>query len=140
MSQAASSLVLVVILFAMAVYLGFSPPEGFHRVIDRLVLPVLLFAGAMNILENMRTRAHIGQLVGALKSLVGKGGPGKTPTPEVKAEAVEILIGSLRSDKKTVRETALAQLRHLTGQDLGDDTEAWERWWAANKESFRRGA
>jgi len=93
-------------------------------------------ACALTILENLRTRTHMAQLVGAIRGLMGR--TGAPPTPEVKREAIEILLRSLRSDKETVRKTAAGQLRQLTGQGLGDSAEEWERWWAANKADYGR--
>jgi hypothetical protein len=56
----------------------------------------------------------------------------------VKGEAIEILIKSLRSDKDTVRETALAQLRQLSGEDHGEDPAAWEAWWSQARKNYGR--
>ena len=136
LSNTAASLVLVLVLFGLAIYVLVAPPPGFEdNFVHRLVLPLLLVAAALGVLENLRTRAHIGQLIGALRGMMKKAG---TPaTPQIKAEAIEILLTSLRSDRPTVRKTAAVQLRNLTGQELGEDVEAWDRWWAAHREDYR---
>jgi len=138
LSNTAASLVLVLILFGLGIYVLVVPPPGFEGdLVHRLVLPLLLVATAIGVLENLRTRAHIGQLIGALRGMMKRTG---TPaTPRIKAEAVEILLASLRSDRPTVRKTAAVQLRNLTGQELGEDAEAWERWWGTHRDEFRGG-
>ena len=138
LSQASASLILVVAMIGLAVYLLIVPPPGFgDNVAHRIALPFVFVAGALGMLENLRTRTHMGQLVGALRQIMGRTG---TPAPPaVKAEAVAILLKSLRSDKKTVRETAAAQLKNLTGQDFGEDPAAWESWWSSHKERFLKG-
>lgn len=137
MSQASASLLLVVLMLGLAIFFVFSPPPGFEEsFVYRITIPFILVSCAFSVLENLRTRAHIGQLVGALRSLMGRSG---TPaTPEVKGEAIEILLKSLRSDNDNVRETALAQLRQLTGEDHGDDPAAWEAWWAKARKDYGR--
>ncbi|MHC4550516.1 MAG: hypothetical protein ACYTEZ_17250 [Planctomycetota bacterium] len=137
MSHASASLLLVVVMFGLAIYFLFAPPPGFGESLGhRITIPFLLVASAYMVLENLRTRTHISQLVGALRSLMGRSGT--PPTPKIKREAVEILLKSLRAEKESVRQTAARQLRQLTGQRLGDAADEWEQWWAANKESFGR--
>lgn len=51
--------------------------------------------------------------------------------------AVELLINGLGADRPETRVAALENLQRLTGQDLGDDQEAWQRWWADNRAGFR---
>ena len=135
MSHAGATLLLVLAMFSLAVYFVFVPPVGFDDDwVHRFTIPFLLVACALTMFENLRTRTHIAQLVGALRSLMGR--TGAPPTPEVKREAIEILLKSLRSDKEHVRKTAAGQLRQLTGQGLGDSAEEWEQWWAANKAEY----
>ncbi|MHC4136389.1 MAG: hypothetical protein ACYTDU_16950 [Planctomycetota bacterium] len=122
-------------MFGLAGYFIFVPPPGFEDSIGhRFTIPFVLVACAYMVLENLRTRIHLAQLVGALRSLMGRTG---TPaTPEVKREAIEILLKSLRSDNETARQAAARQLGNLTGQDFGEDAKAWEEWWARNKADF----
>jgi len=136
LSNAAASLILVLVLFGLAIYVLVAPPAGYEdNFVHRLVLPLLLVATALGVLENLRTRSHINQLIGALRGMMKKAG---TPaSPQVKGEAIEILLASLRSDRPTVRKTAAVQLRNLTGQELGEDAEAWERWWAGHRDEYR---
>ena len=53
-------------------------------------------------------------------------------------QAVDILVRALESEDPTARAAALRNLERLTGQAFGEDTEAWRRWWEANRSSFRR--
>ena len=138
MSQAGASLLLIVFMFALAIYLFITPPEGFdENFAYRLAMPFVLITSAYGVLENLRTRTHLGQLVGAIRGLMGK--RGVAPTAEVKAEAIDILLKSMRSEDANVRKTAAVQLRNLTGQKFGEDIESWESWWAENREEFSKG-
>ena len=125
-------------MFGLAVYLIFDPPPGFdENMAYRLTLPFVLVATAYGVLENFRTRTHMSQLVGAIRGLFARTG---TPAdPKVKAEAVEILIRSLRSETESVRSTAVKELRNLTGQQFGEDPEQWESWWETHKDRFKEG-
>ena len=124
-------------MIVLAVYLFFAPPPGFEdNLAHRIALPFVLVAGAFGVMENLRTRTHLGQLVGAIRGLMSK--RGVEPTPEIKGEAIEILMRSLKSGEEKVRRTAAAQLHSLTGRDFGVDLEAWEGWWSENKGEFGR--
>lgn len=137
MSQAGASLLLVAVLFGLAGYMLIWPPEALaENLAHRAAIPFVLVATAYGVLENLRTRAHMGQLIGAIRGLVGK----SPPTAAAKAEAVEILLQSLKSGQERVRRTAAEQLRNLTGQDLGEDFAAWSAWWASNKGTFGKTA
>jgi hypothetical protein len=133
-SQTAAYLILVIAMLVTAVYLLIAPPPGLGEGFYRILLPWVFIALALIFFENVRTRAHISQLVGVMRMLAGRAG--RAPTPEVKAEAIEILIASLRTGSEEVRETAARQLHNLTGEDHGLDSAAWEAWWRANRERF----
>ena len=139
MSQAGASLLLILFMIALAIYLFAVPPPGFSDNFGyRICLPFVLIATAFSVLENLRTRTHMAQLVGAIRGLMGK--RGVEATPDVKAEAVDILLKSLRSDDVNVRKTAAVQLRNLTGQSFGEDVDAWETWWDKNRDGFKKGS
>jgi hypothetical protein len=126
---------LIALMFGLAGYFVFVPPPGFGgSIAHRLTIPFVLVACAYMVLENLRTRIHLAQLVGALRSLMGR--TGAPPTPEVKREAIEILLKSLRGGDEAARAAAARQLAKLTGQDFGDDAQAWEAWWAKSKADF----
>ncbi len=135
MSQTAASLALAALLFGMAVYFFIVPPPGFDEgLMNRIVLPLLLVATAFGVMENLRTRTHMGQLIGAIRGLMGQ--KGKPATPEVKREAVDMLIKTLRSDNARAREAALTQLQRITSEDFGENPDAWDRWWSKNREKL----
>lgn len=126
---------LVAVLFGMALFLLVSPPPGFDEaLLYRLSLPCVLVATALGVLENLRTRTHMSELIGALRAQSGH--RGVAPDPKVMREAVEILIASLKSPESHVRETAARELRKMTGQELGADFDLWNHWWNANRGSF----
>jgi len=134
-SNALSSLLAIVLLVGLAFYFVVAPPPGFDTSWGhRLAIPLVLVISASTVLECLRMRTHISQLVGALRGIMGRSGA--PPTPEVKREAVEILVKSMRSANPNVRKTASAQLKNLTGQDFGDRPEDWEAWWERNRDGF----
>ena len=53
--------------------------------------------------------------------------------------AVESLITALTHTNKIVRMNASEALKEITGQDFGDDSLKWQRWWEQNKGQFLKG-
>lgn len=52
-------------------------------------------------------------------------------------DSVEPLIGCLTDSEEIVRRAAVVALKRVTGEvSLGNDPEAWRRWWAENKGRF----
>lgn len=139
MSNALASLFAIVLLLGLALYFVVEPPPGFEGSWGhRLAIPLVLVIGASTVFESLRMRTHISQLVGALRGLMGRSGA--QPTPEVRREAIDILVKSMRSANPGVRKTASVQLRNLTGEDLGESPEAWEEWWHRNRGGAAPGA
>ena len=137
MAQAGSSLLVIGILLALAGYTIFVPPEPMTELPHRLVLPFVLIASAFTILDNLRMRTHMAELIGAIKGAVAQGRSGHAPTKEQKAQAIQILLETLNTTKdETARKTAFKQLAVLTGADFGEDVRAWRGWWDDNKSSF----
>ena len=54
-------------------------------------------------------------------------------------KAVEPLIAILTDEEETVREFAAKALANITGKDLGQDHNNWQKWWEQNKESTLKG-
>jgi Uncharacterized protein conserved in bacteria (DUF2330) len=50
--------------------------------------------------------------------------------------AVDRIVASLHDPNEAIRWMVRSRLRQLTGQKLGADPAAWEKWWAENKETF----
>lgn len=122
-------------MIVLGIYLFFAPPPGFdENIAYRIALPFVLIACAFSVMENLRTRTHMAQLVGAIRGLMGK--RGVEPTPEIKGEAIQILLKSLHHGDESVRRTAANQLRNLTGETIGDDAAAWDQWWSENRSRF----
>jgi hypothetical protein len=133
-SNVGATLLVIAVLLGLALYFVIVPPPGFEAIGHRLAMPLVLAVAALTMFESLKMRAHVAELVGALRGLLGR--KGGTPRAEVKKEAIEILVKSMRSENASVRHTARGQLRNLTGQDLGESAEDWERWWAVNREHF----
>ena len=51
-------------------------------------------------------------------------------------EAVDRLVALLHDPNEVFRWMVRARLHWLTGQSLGSDPAAWEKWWAENKNDF----
>jgi hypothetical protein len=51
-------------------------------------------------------------------------------------DAVNRIVGMLRDPDEGIRWMVRARLRRLTGQKLGPDPAAYEKWWAENKKDF----
>ena len=136
MPHAASSLLVICVLLGLAGYTIFEPPESFADLPYRLILPFVLFASAFTILDNLRMRTHMTELIGAIRGALGRAG--KAPTPEAMGEAIEILLKSLKVADPNVRKTAANQLASLTGANFGEDVDGWNHWWSENKSRFRK--
>ena len=131
MSNAGASLIVIAALIVLAFYFVFVPPPNFGDWQYRFATPLMLVVCAVTMFENLRMRAHMSELVGVPRGLMGRSG--KPPTAEIKREAIDILVKSMRSDNPSVRRTAYAQLRNLTGQGLGENAEAWEQWGGSHR-------
>jgi hypothetical protein len=51
-------------------------------------------------------------------------------------DAVDRIFAMLYDPNEGVRWNVRAGLRRLTGQKLGPDPAAWEKWWAENNKDF----
>jgi len=54
-------------------------------------------------------------------------------------KAVGPLIALLKDEEEMVRETAVKALENITGRNLGQDHDKWQKWWEQNKESTLKG-
>jgi hypothetical protein len=52
-------------------------------------------------------------------------------------QPVAPLIRMLRLKNPEMRRDAAATLREVTGEDFGEDADAWEAWWEANRETLK---
>lgn len=49
---------------------------------------------------------------------------------------VDRLVASLHDPNEAIRWLVRSNLRRLTGQKIGADPAAWEKWWAESKDTF----
>ena len=49
---------------------------------------------------------------------------------------IEPILACLKFKDEKMRREATNTLRRLTGQDFGEDTEAWKQWYAENKDAY----
>ncbi len=133
MKQATSSLLVMAVLLGLAGYTIFVPPVGMEDLPYRVILPFVLIACGFTILDNFRMRAHMTELIGAVRAV---GRAGNAPSPEQRGEAIVILLKALRGGDEKARQTAATQLAVLTGANFGDDIDGWDHWWSQNKSSF----
>ncbi len=50
---------------------------------------------------------------------------------------IEPILACLRFNDPAMRVDAAASLKKLTGQDFGEDADAWNCWWKENKEQYK---
>lgn len=137
MSRTAATLILVVLLIGLSFYWLIFPPQGFDTSWGhRLTVPIVLVSCALTLFESLRVRSHMAQLIGALRSMTPRA-TAANATPEVRREAVTLLLKTLRSDEERLRQTAYEQLKRLTGEDFGLEPPSWEAWWEQNRETFQ---
>lgn len=53
-------------------------------------------------------------------------------------DAVTLLIGLLSNPKEDLKIKAAENLKVLTGEDFGMDSERWDLWWKTHRANFRR--
>ncbi|MEM7204988.1 MAG: hypothetical protein AAF628_32335 [Planctomycetota bacterium] len=112
---------------------GFAEQFGSDAVL-RFVIGVLCLYVVLLVLERQRMENAFKEVLGAFREFHAKASGGAASGPPganaAQQEAVRLLIGALRSPDAQVRASSAAHLKRLTGQDLGEDGEAWNRWLA----------
>ena len=71
---------------------------------------------------------------GSVNSTPRKTGEEKTLNPNTPLEPV---LKCLRFKNEKMRLEAVATLQAMTGEDFGTDADAWDAWWAANKDAYK---
>ena len=103
---------------------------GFERALALAVGFLFIYLAAM-VAERNRFQVEIRDLLEQLlEGVYGKN------YRQVR-EAIDILVRTLSSADSAARKVAVEQLRRLTGQDFGEDSAQWARWWEAHRRSFR---
>lgn len=98
----------------------------------RLVIAFLCFYMAVVIFERRRMQRDVKDVLGAFYAF---NAPGRDA--ETKRRAVGYMLEALGSENPAAVQTALEQLRRLTGEDLGADPAAWRAWWQLRGGDFR---
>lgn len=106
-------------------------------VVLRFVTGLLCIYMVLLVIERQRMERNFKQVLGAFRDFHGKAGGGEVPAA-AQREAVEILVGALRSEDPEVRRNAQTHLERLTGQKLGEDPEAWSGWLAQQGQSAKK--
>ena len=113
--------------------------SAFHA----FAIGILCLYVALGQIERQRLEATFKEVLAVFRQYrderrreIGSGGAAESPAAserseaEVQREAVQILIGALGAEEPGVRQTALHNLRRITGQNLGEDAAAWRSWLA----------
>ena len=53
-------------------------------------------------------------------------------------EAIGVLLTSLRSEDRELRDVAHKHLKRLTGQEFAADADVWDAWWKAHEHTWSR--
>jgi len=133
---------LVLLLMAVPVFCEHVLPGGdaITRMVGsdgvlRFVVGVLCIYVMLLVLERQSLDAKLTRVLETFKQFYaargGAASTGEERTDErmeqAKKEALPILLAALESPDPKVRETALENLRRLTGKDLGTDAVAWRQ-------------
>ena len=117
---------IVLILLGLSVW--FEPQLLPDTGIQRFVVGVLCLYTAMLVFERQRMELRFTQVLGSFKQFYADRASGAGFVDREKGrEAVRILVAALDSEEEAVRETAIENLKRLTGKDLGSDSAAWRR-------------
>ena len=97
----------------------------------RFVLGLLCVYVVLLVVECQRLEQAFKQLLGAFKDFhaqARRGGTAGAESAAAKREAVELLVAALSSGDLAIRQKARKHLARLTGEDLGEDPQAWRAW------------
>jgi hypothetical protein len=117
----------------MSIQDGQVPREQLVRLLSYTNLPTISIA--FNRLRNDITLDEVSPLItnslpiARMMALGVLGQIGNKP-------AVDRMVSMLHDPNEAIRWRVRSNLRHATGQQLGADPAAYEKWWAENKETF----
>lgn len=118
-----------VVLIALAIGVWFESQLLGDVGVLRFTVGVLCFYTALLVLERQRMEVRFTQVLSSFKKFYEDRTAAKEGLdPQKGMEAVSILIAALTSAEAEVRESALLNLKRLTGKDFGFDSAAWQRW------------
>ena len=156
MNAAARLVISLVVRLILLFYAGWFAvaDSALHpdaSLVSRIGLSLLFLILSLFVGEVTTLRMHVGMVLGALRKVAGGEGlipeavaaeVGAEVPPDASAsagdarEAIDILVKTLSSSDEKARGMAYAHLQRLTGETLPEVPEAWERWWADNREGF----
>ena len=128
---------IVLLLLALAVWLE-KTVFGREVGMIRFVVGVLCIYVAIGYIERQRIQITFQEILKVFKgfreqrlsdSITAAGDPDK------RLEAASILVAGLSSGDREVVESALHNLKRLTGNDFGSDPAAWQAWLAAQRDA-----
>jgi hypothetical protein len=98
----------------------------------RFVLGLLCVYMVLSVVERQRMEYQFKQLLGAFKDFHEqvRGAGGGAEVERKKLEAAQLLTEALASPQAEIRQKAAGNLKRLTGQDFGEDPDAWRAWLA----------
>ena len=127
------------VFLAVAGWFAFGGEEalpGAH-VLTRAALVILAFGVSILLGEAAMLRTNFDLLLAALRAGTSAVAGGATAAvPRDDKAAIDILVKALGLPHAAAREKAHKQLKRMTGQDLPEDHDAWNRWWSANREGY----
>ena len=108
------------------------------HMVTRISLVALAIGVSILLGEAGMLRTHFDMLLAALRAGTAATAAGATTggAPRDDKAAIDVLVRALGSREASTREKAHKHLRRLTGQDLPEDPESWNRWWAANRDAY----
>ena len=105
--------------------------------ITRVALMALALGISVILGEAGILRANFDMLLAALRAGTAATAAGSTgAVPRDDKAAIDVLVRALGSREASTREKAHKHLKRLTGQDIPEDVEAWNRWWTENRGAF----
>lgn len=116
---------------------GFREAFG-EDAVPRFVIGVLCLYVLLLVIERQRMERAFKDVLGAFRDFHRKGGPAQPPAgsdgiqdpqgQQAQREAMQILIAALRNSEDGVQQSSIHHLKRLSGEDFGDDADAWQRW------------
>lgn len=108
----------------------------------RFVLGVVCIYTMFLVIERQRMEKRFTAVLGQFKQFYdaraqAKGGAGGS---EKSMEAIRILVAALSAPDPEVRDSAVTNLKRLTGNDFGADPRAWQAWLEATESAGGEGA
>ena len=102
--------------------------------VGRIFVAFLFFYVAANVFERMRLSRAFRELVESFEAF-NRGIYGNNYKEQ--RAAINLMIKTIATEDAGVRAKVLERLRLWTGEDFGEDRDAWMAWWEENRSGFR---